>query len=406
MSRYQSYLNTAATILEQYNGGIPFAEFSKDFFSRDKKYGSTDRKQISHLCYCYFRLGKSFPDTPAPERILTALFLCSDQPNKSLEALKPEWNEMVGVSLDEKYAVLDPGSHREQYSSLHVFPWKQELSDGVESRPFEESFFVQPDLFLRLRPGKEKRVKDKLTDSGLSFRECAPDCLALPNASKVEGIVELNKEAIVQDYNSQRIGDFLQLRPPGAGPAGMLSVWDCCAASGGKSIMAVDKLGNIDLTVSDIRESIIANLKKRFQAAGIKNYKSYVADLSHARSAILSTAISTFDIILADVPCTGSGTWGRTPEQLYFFNEKKIDEYAEKQQKIVSNVIPALKPGAHLLYSTCSVFRKENEDRVESLQQKFGLQMVDQQLLKGYSKKADTLFAALLRKPAPIDNRQ
>ncbi len=390
MSRYQSYLNTAATILEQYNGAIPFAEFSKDFFSRDKKYGSTDRRQISHLCYCYFRLGKSFPDTPVRERILIALFFCSDQHNKILEALKPEWNETVGVSLDEKYKAIDTS-----YPTLNIFPWEHQFSDGVEVRPFEESFFVQPDLFLRLRSGKQRIVKEKLANAGISFEELTPDCLALPNGSKIEGVIELNKEAVVQDYNSQRIGDLLRSV---SDPSNKLSVWDCCAASGGKSIMAVDILGNIDLTVSDIRESIIANLKKRFQAAGIKNYKSYVADLSHARSAILSTSINSFDIIIADVPCTGCGTWGRTPEQLYYFDEKKIDEYAGKQQKIVSNIVAALKPGAHLLYSTCSVFRKENEERVSNLQHEFGLQLIDQQLLKGYTRKADTLFAALLRK--------
>lgn len=390
MSRYQSYLNTATTILDQYNGAIPFAEFIKDFFSRDKKYGSTDRKQISHLCYCYFRLGKSFPDTAVPERILIALLLCSDQPNKLLEFLKPEWNEAVGLPPDEKYKLLHI-----QYPALDVFPWKQELSDGIEDRPFEESFFIQPDLFLRLRSGKENRVREKLSAAGIGFRECAPDCLALPNGSKIETVVELNKDAIVQDLNSQRIGDFLRSIPQRTNP----SVWDCCAASGGKSIMAVDTLGDINLTVSDIRESIIANLKKRFQAAGIKNYKSYVADLSHARSAILSAAINSFDIVIADVPCTGSGTWGRTPEQLYYFEERKIDEYAGKQNKIVANVIPTLKPGGHLLYSTCSVFRKENEDQVSSLRHEFGLQVVEQQLLKGYSKKADTLFAALMKKP-------
>jgi 16S rRNA (cytosine967-C5)-methyltransferase len=51
-------------------------------------------------------------------------------------------------------------------------------------------------------------------------------------------------------------------------PKSEIKLWDCCAASGGKSLLAVDTLGNIDLTVSDVRSSIIHNLKHRFAVAG------------------------------------------------------------------------------------------------------------------------------------------
>jgi 16S rRNA (cytosine967-C5)-methyltransferase len=57
-----------------------------------------------------------------------------------------------------------------------------------------------------------------------------------------------------------------------------------------------------------------------------------------------------------------------------------------------------LEPGGYLLYITCSVFRKENEAIVDFIKEKFHLQLVKMELLKGYDKKADTLFAALLKK--------
>ena len=79
-------------------------------------------------------------------------------------------------------------------------------------------------------------------------------------------------------------------------------------------------------------------------------------------------------MIIADVPCTGSGTWGRTPEQLYYFEDRKIEEYASLQKQIVTNVISHLAPGGYFLYITCSVFKKENEEAIDFIKDKFQLQ--------------------------------
>lgn len=324
----------------------------------------------------------------AEERIITAFFLCSDSPNKLLEAVRPEWNEKTALSVLEKIAAINyPGLWAE------IFPWANELSDGVDAPAFSLSHLQQPDLFLRLRPGKEEVVKQKLQAAEIHFTDITDTCLALPNSSKIDEVIELDKEAVVQDHSSQQVGIFLQSIQAANTK---LSVWDCCAASGGKSIMTKDILGEIDLTVSDVRESIMANLKKRFTIAGIKGYKSFITDLAKPVSNLNGRK---FDLIIADVPCSGSGTWGRTPEQLYYFDEKKIDEYAALQKKIVTNVIPHLAPDGHLLYITCSVFKKENEEAADFIKEKFHLQLVKMELLKGYDKKADTMFAALLKKP-------
>lgn len=342
---------------------------------------------MSHLCYCYLRLGKAVLKTPMDERIILGLFFCSNEPNELLKQLRPEWDEQVVLSIEEKCSMFNA-----QYSILNVFPWKDELSDGIDHIKFSESFFVQPSLFLRLRPGKEQQVKLKLKKAGIDFKELLPDCLELPNSSKVESGVELNKEAVIQDFSSQRVAEFLlqvNLKPSS-------KVWDCCAASGGKSIMASDVLGDIDLTVSDIRESILVNLKKRFHEAGIKKYNSFVADLTTASFGLQN---SGFDLIICDAPCTGSGTWSRTPEQLYYFEKNKIDYYTSLQKKIVSSAIPYIKPGGFFLYITCSVFKRENEEIVSYINENFHLKLMKMEILKGYDKKADTMFAALLQKP-------
>ena len=387
MSRWHSYLNSAKQILSLYKGEEPFASFLKKYFAGEKKFGSTDRRQVSHLCYCYFRPGKALPAIPVEERILAGLFFCSDKPNKLLEELRPDLNEKVFLSIENKFLLFN-----DQYSITNVFPWKNELSNGVEDKKFCESFFIQPDLFLRVRPENESRVKEKLQQAGIEFNSISATTLSITNALKIDEIIELDKEAVVQDYSSQRVAELL----PIAIDSRPISVWDCCAASGGKSIMAKDILGDIDLTVSDVRDSILVNLKNRFATAGIRNYKSISADLTKPVSKLKN---AKFNLILADVPCTGSGTWSRTPEQLYYFDEKKINEYAALQKKILTIIIPHLATGGYLLYISCSVFKKENEEAVNFIKNQFHLELIKMELLIGYDKKADTMFAALLRLP-------
>jgi 16S rRNA (cytosine967-C5)-methyltransferase len=390
-----SYLKSAIQILTEYQGEEPLSSFLKRYFGRNKKFGSKDRKHISHLCYCYFRMGKALLKVPAEERILIGLFLCSNESSAILEELNSEWNKKAASQLREKLLIVNYSLFIED-----VFPWKKELSEGIDYGKFCESFFVQPGLFLRLRPGYENIAKAKLANNGVNFSEINSTCLSLNNASKIENIIELDKEAVVQDLNSQQTASLLknfELEKLTSKPR----VWDCCAGSGGKSLMLYDLHHDIELTVSDIRESVLVNLKKRFAKARLRNYQSIVLDLTRADSkSQISRAgfrLTGFDVIICDAPCTGSGTWSRTPEQLYFFDDK-TEEYSVLQKKIVSNIIPSLKTGGSLLYITCSVFKKENEEVVEFLQNNFELELIEKQLLKGYDHKADTLFAALLKK--------
>lgn len=363
------------------------ASFQRKYFSRHKKYGSKDRKQIAHLCYCYFRLGKALMNIPTNQRIVAALFLCSSTPDLLLDALKPEWSDKVLLPVEEKWAIAEGKN-----GVSNIFPWSELLSAGLDHLQFCKSLLIQPDLFLRIRPGKTEQVQLKLQQAGIIFSRPDATCIALDNRTKIDELIILDKEAVVQDYNSQKVGDFLSLLPV----QNKRRVWDCCAASGGKSIMAVDMLGDIKLTVSDLRESILINLRKRFATAGIKEYKSFVSDLSVKR---LPESDDKFDIVIADVPCSGSGTWGRTPEQLFYFKEEMVEQYARLQKQIMSNVLHHVSPGGYILYITCSVFKAENEEVVNWYLKQNQLNLIKMELLKGYSFKADTMFAALMQKP-------
>ena len=384
MSRFHSYINTALTLIEKYKGDVPFPIFSKQFFSTQKNYGSRDRKLITHCCYCFFRTGHLLFGIAQDKKIAAAFFLCSPTKNELLENIAPQWNEAAAYSIEKKIQLLNTSG-----SVKNIFPWMEALSEGIEKEKFALSFLQQPDLFLRIRPGHKTAVQAKLETAGIEYSILDGGALVLPNGSKIENIIEPDKEVVVQDLSSQRTADLLfefnDLKKA--------DCWDCCVASGGKSILLYDRFNShIDLTVSDIRPAVLDELKYRFERAGIRNYYAFNADLS----APLIKAIS-FNLIVCDAPCTGSGTWGRTPEQLYFFKEKKIEQFALLQQQIVSNIIPHLKKGGYLLYITCSVFKKENEAMVDFIKETSSLHLLNMELLKGYEQKADTMFVALFR---------
>ena len=387
MSRYYSYLNTAENILQQYRGAEPFATFIKKFFAGEKKYGSGDRKMISHLCYSYFRTAALFPELKIQEQMVHGLFLCSVQPSPVISLVHPEWMEMITKTTAEKLEFL---SVKKNLSA--IFPFSSECSPEIDVDAFALSHLSQPDLFIRIRPGFEKLVREKLEKAGIVYRHINESAIAIANGAKLEDCLQPDREAVIQDLSSQRVGDLMRTNK--LSPDSPVRIWDCCAASGGKSIMAVDILNSHLLTVSDIRESILANLAKRFQAAGIKRYHSFLADLTGNEN----LPDEQFDLVIADVPCTGSGTWGRTPEQLVYFVQTEISGYADRQQKIVMNAAKKLANGGYLLYITCSVFKKENEEMAAFIQRETGMELITSQLLRGYTEKADTMYAAMFRR--------
>jgi 16S rRNA (cytosine967-C5)-methyltransferase len=387
MSFAHRYIETAEKIIKAYDGSMPLQHFLKQFFAADKKYGSKDRKAISHACYCFYRLGKTKTDSISSQ-IKLGIFLCSDEPGIWRNEFTEDWIENWSNDLNARSTFAASISDVDD-----VFPFESELSETIDKSTFIRSHLIQPDLHLRIRPGKQNNVIAQLIKAEVPFTECGDTCIAVANGTKIDQLLQINKDVVVQDLSSQRVAEFLEEIPPKP----MLKVWDCCAASGGKSILAYDHFKSIELTVSDVRATIIQNLKKRFAEAGIRNYRSFVSDLT-----ISSQPSSVnYDLIICDAPCSGSGTWSRTPEQLSFFQKGKIDYYTDLQRKITSKIIPAVAKNGYLLYITCSVFKQENEDVVEHILQNSKLKLVRMDYLIGYDKKADTMFAALFTASAP-----
>lgn len=324
---------------------------------------------------------------PLGAAVLLSHFMCENKPSNLLGDLKPEWNEAVESDLAKKAKIAGIELKPEQ-----LFPFQTEIGAEVEKGKFSFNFLQQPSLFIRLRPNGFNGGMKKLLDANIDFKLLDNNCVQLPNGTKVDEILMLDKEFVVQDYSSQQTGQIVKsiIRKP----LFNTFYWDCCAASGGKTIMLNDFYPGLEITVSDIRLSILENLHNRFESAGIKNYRSFTADLTKP---IDIATHKYFDWIVADVPCTGSGTWARTPEELFFFDPKEIDVFAVKQKNIVKNALPHLRSKGYFIYITCSVFEKENGGVVKFLQDQ-GLALIKQQYLKGYENKADTMFIAIFKK--------
>jgi 16S rRNA (cytosine967-C5)-methyltransferase len=387
MSKYYSYLNTTKQIIENYNGSTPLAIYLKKFFKSSSKYGSRDRREISELAYNYYRVANVLKNENIEDKILIANYLCNKTETKILEALKPDWIESVDLSIQEKLLKIG-----EEFDLNAIFPFIDSLSNKIDRETFNSSFLQQPKLFIRIRPGYNKSVISKLKENNIDFVKVSESCLAFETGVKIDQYLEVGTEVIIQDFSSQKIGEILSEYLNNTPDT--LKIWDCCAASGGKSIMMFDLNNQIDLTVSDIRASIIENLHERFALAGIKNYESFIADLTEEKTLIKND----FDIIIADVPCTGSGTWARTPEEKHFFRKESIEYYSTLQFDIVQKAIKNLKKSGIFIYITCSVFENENEKQVIKIVNELSLKLINEQYLIGYNDNADSMYMAILRK--------
>ncbi|MCO6498026.1 MAG: methyltransferase domain-containing protein [Chitinophagaceae bacterium] len=376
-----SHMRYAENLIEAYKGAIPLHIYLKNYFAANKKHGSKDRKAITQLCYTYFRIVKGLSGPSSIEDII--------QTGLSL-VINNAFTESYTAIVDDLKKKLK--NYSDKLNTDLLFPFKQDLSKEIDEQAFALSFLIQPHLFLRVRPGAADRILKKLKESGKPYLIADEKNIALPNTTNIRNLLKTDREAVIQDYSSGKTIDLLKKT---FSDTSELSIWDCCAGSGGKSILIKDTFPNCQLTVSDKRDTILHNLQKRFSDAGIKSHALFKADLTQK---VPEVPEESFDVIIADVPCSGSGTWSRTPEQFSFFPETNIITYAEIQKSIIKNVVPKLKKGGYLLYVTCSVFEEENEKNVASFEKEFRLTPVAQTYIKGYKMRADTLYTALLKK--------
>lgn len=137
-------------------------------------------------------------------------------------------------------------------------------------------------------------------------------------------------------------------------------VWDCCAAPGGKTLVLAARATGAEVLATDVSAKRMAQMQarlRRFRFAA--DVKTEVAD-----AATLPREAGSFDLILCDVPCSGTGTLGRNPEIRARLKPEELVRQAQRQKEILAAALLRLAPGGRLVYSTCSLEPEENEQVV------------------------------------------
>ncbi|KGE12769.1 Fmu (Sun) domain protein [Sphingobacterium deserti] len=348
--------------------------------------GSSDRRMTSRLCYNYFRIGgATFQEDPL-QRLILAEFLC-ESVSDLVDVHRSQWSTHQQAPLPDKIGFLaGQGISFED----DIFPFHRHLSQAIDKKAFCRSHLVQPDLFIRVQKHAVAEVEAELAKNAIPFDKVRPYSYRLPNGAQLQQIKKIEGLFEVQDLSSQESLDVAEIEKG-------QSWWDACAASGGKSLLLLHKEPNLQLMVSDIRLSVLRNLDERFLQANVKtHYRKKVLDLTEDVDHIMQN--ERFDGIILDAPCSGSGTWGRTPEMIKQFSEDKIRDFSSLQRNITKRAADYLKKNGQLVYITCSVFREENEEVIDYLEKECGLKLEELKLIAGYNRKSDSMFAARLRK--------
>jgi 16S rRNA (cytosine967-C5)-methyltransferase len=137
-------------------------------------------------------------------------------------------------------------------------------------------------------------------------------------------------------------------------------VLDLCAAPGGKSTLIADRQCQSRVLACDVSARRLAVIARAVAVQQLKNVWLFLLDGSKA----LPFQPSSFDRVLVDAPCSGTGTLRHNPEIRWRLAETDIGRLATQQVVLLQNAAEVLKPGGRLIYSTCSVEREENEDVV------------------------------------------
>lgn len=176
---------------------------------------------------------------------------------------------------------------------------------------------------------------------------------------------EMGGDLPQMDNGSRLVAELAAVAMPLRDEETTSTIWDCCAAPGGKALMLALRSPDTEITATDISARRLAQMEARLQRYA---YTGGIAcSVEDATAGGDRSNARRFNLILCDVPCSGTGTLARNPEIRHRLRIEDLSRQAERQRAILHGAFARLAPGGRLVYSTCSLEAEENEAVVETL---------------------------------------
>ena len=187
--------------------------------------------------------------------------------------------------------------------------------------------------------------------------EWMADCLVLSGTGSLEQLPAFREGLFYVQDPAAKLSVLCAGLPEAGG-----NVMDCCAAPGGKSFAAAIAMGGKGSIVScDIYPHKTALIENGAARLGLTNITARQRDASQT----VPEWVGAMDTVIADVPCSGLGIIRKKPD-IRYKNLKELEDLPALQLKILETQASYVKPGGTLLYSTCTVLKRENEDVVSA----------------------------------------
>lgn len=346
----------AIDILDSYLSDLPLEKVLTGWARKNRYAGSGDRAAIRDLVFEAVRCRRSF----------AALGGAETGRGLMIGMHRARQQDVSTIFTGDKYAPAALEDHEIETPNLsHVSKtiqydcpdWllpKFEETLGDDTFSVLKKFQSRASIFLRVNTAKadSKSVMAALAAEDILTEQhtLSPTALkVLKNARRValsaayaDGSVEL------QDAASQAVVDLLALTPD-------TSVLDFCAGGGGKSL-AIAARGVKLITAHDALPERMKDLPTRAARAG--------ADISIATPEQLSE--KRFDLVVCDVPCSGSGSWRRSPDSKWSLKGERLTELTQLQSVILDTALKSVNKNGVLAYVTCSLFGCENDEQTEA----------------------------------------
>jgi 16S rRNA (cytosine967-C5)-methyltransferase len=230
-----------------------------------------------------------------------------------------------------------------------------------EAESFATSNNMMPPTAFRVVENRADRsvIVSRLTAAGATLESSD----IVEGAWRVLGATPLLRELTaagtiyLQDEASQLVAHEMEVKPGER-------VLDLCAAPGGKTTMMADRSGDSAFIVAgDRSETRMATVVNTMKLQELKSIKPVILNALET----LPFGEGSFDKVLVDAPCSGTGTLRRNPEIRWRLTPLDFGKFAEQQKLILMRAVEMVKPGGRLIYSTCSVEPQENEEVIEEV---------------------------------------